>query len=101
VAIAAFGRSGASGGRAEVVVGEAELGVRDDRWAPHVIGGKERGGTVSVLTTGGPWLFCLLGQICFPRSLFKFELFSSFLFCFFLICILTFVFWLQTDSNNL
>jgi hypothetical protein len=83
VAVAASGRSGASGGRVEVVVGEAEPGVRDDRWAPHVIGGKERGGTVSVLTPGGPWLFCLLGRICSPRPLFKFKLFSSFLFIFF------------------
>jgi hypothetical protein len=101
VAVAGSRRRGTIGGRAEVVAGEAEPGVRDDKWAPPIIGGKERGGTVSVLTPGGPWPFCLLGRICSPRPLFKFELFSSFLFCFFLICFLTFVFWLQTDSNNL
>jgi hypothetical protein len=101
VAVVGSGRSGASGARAEVVAGEAESGVRDDRWAPPIIGGKERRGTVSVLTPGGPWPFCLLGQICSPGPLFKFKLFSSFLFCFFLICFLTVVFWLQTNSNNL
>jgi hypothetical protein len=63
-----------------VGAGEAELGVRDDRWAPPVSGEKERGHTPSGFTRVGHGLPPGLVRNGSLRPFFIFILFSSFLF---------------------
>jgi hypothetical protein len=54
----------------------------DDRWAPLVIGGKERGGNSSGFDLALPWAIFWVGLKGIPGPFYLFILFTPFLFLF-------------------
>jgi hypothetical protein len=66
----------------EVVAGEAEPGVRDDRWVPPVIGEREGEAYPFGFHLGGPWAASWSGPEWLPRSFSFLFYFLLFLFLF-------------------